>query len=224
MIKIEKKFLFKLGENYSFINPYSLGVVCQSLTASECQKIKFLADGIAIVIYARLFKKKSIKRTSFDDTSLAPIVFQYACHNNLSIALIGGTQENIRQAKSLLENKYPGLRILFSESGYFANQDAYQSCLDKVVSADILIVGMGAGKQEHVLLDARAKGWQGTGFTCGGYLDQIVQARGDEYYPRLLNKLHLRWLYRLLKEPRRLSKRYFKDYPYFLIKFGNKIE
>ncbi|MGP9677057.1 WecB/TagA/CpsF family glycosyltransferase [Halomonas sp. AOP27-A1-41] len=224
MIKLEEEFIFQLGEDYSFINPYSLGVVCQSLIYQECQRINFLADGIAIVAYVRLFKKRVIKRTSFDDTSLAPVVFHHACQNDLSIALIGGTQENIQQAKDLLESKYPGIRILLAEPGYFDNEDVYQNCIDKAVSADILIVGMGAGKQEKVLLSARAKGWQGTGFTCGGYLDQLVQARGDDYYPEFINKFHLRWLYRLLKEPRRLSKRYFSDYPYFLIKFGNKIE
>lgn len=224
MIKLEKEFVFKSGEDYSFINPYSLGVVCQSLTEEECEKINFMADGIAIVVYARIFKKRAIERTSFDDTSLAPIVFHRACQNELSVALIGGTRDNIQQAKILLERKYPGLRIILAKPGYFTNDEEYQKCLHTAASADILIVGMGAGKQEQALFDTRAIGWQGTGFTCGGYLDQLVQARGDDYYPQFVDKFHLRWLYRLLKEPRRLSKRYFKDYPYFLIKFGNKIE
>lgn len=224
MIKLEKEFVFNPGDDYSFINPYSLGVVYQSLSEQECKRINFLADGIAIVIYTRIFKNKAIERTSFDDTSLAPVVFNRACKNELSIALIGGTNDNIQQAKILLEQKYPGIRIVLAQPGYFADDEEYQKCLHTAASADILIVGMGAGKQEKTLLDTRAIGWQGTGFTCGGYLDQLVQARGDDYYPHFVDKLHLRWLYRLLKEPRRLSKRYFKDYPYFLIKFGNKIE
>ncbi|CAM3454806.1 MULTISPECIES: WecB/TagA/CpsF family glycosyltransferase [Halomonas] len=223
MVKLEREFQQEKGVDCSFINPFSLGVVAQELSSEECAKIKFYADGIAIVIYARLFKNKKITRTSFDDTSLAPVVFNHALQQNSTVTLVGGTEDNIQKAKMLLEIKYPGLQVVLARSGYFNSDDEYKLFLKQSNSTDILIVGMGAGKQERVLLDMRESGWKGTGFTCGGYLDQLVEAKGLDYYPELVNKLHLRWLYRIFKEPRRLSKRYFKDYPYYLIKFGNKI-
>lgn len=223
MVKLEREFQQEKGVDCSFINPFSLGVVAQELSSEECAKIKFYADGIAIVIYARLFKNKKITRTSFDDTSLAPVVFNHALQQNSTVTLVGGTEDNIQKAKMLLEIKYPGLQVVLARSGYFNSDDEYKLFLKQSNSTDILVVGMGAGKQERVLLDMRESGWKGTGFTCGGYLDQLVEAKGLDYYPELVNKLHLRWLYRIFKEPRRLSKRYFKDYPYYLIKFGNKI-
>ncbi len=140
------------------------------------------------------------------------------------VALVGGTEENIRQAAQLLVNKYPSLELGYVRSGFFSSDEERQQSLVQAASADIVIVGMGAGKQERLLLDLRAAGWQGTGFTCGGYLDQFVQAKGQDYYPAWVDRLNLRWLYRMMKEPNRLLKRYLKDYPRFLIKYGNKIE
>ncbi|WP_161629680.1 WecB/TagA/CpsF family glycosyltransferase [Halomonas sp. PBN3] len=224
MIKIEKGFRLEEGVDCSFINPFSLGVVVQCLSEKECSEIRFYADGIAVVLYARLFKRKRIERVSFDDTSIAPIVLRHAQVTQKRVALIGGTEENILQAAELLEKKYPSLEITYARSGFFRSDEERQQSLAHAANADIVIVGMGAGKQEHLLLDLRGEGWQGTGFTCGGYLDQFVQAKGQNYYPAWVNRLNLRWLYRVMKEPNRLLKRYLKDYPKFLIKYGNKIE
>jgi N-acetylglucosaminyldiphosphoundecaprenol N-acetyl-beta-D-mannosaminyltransferase len=72
---------------------------------------------------------------------------------------------------------------------------------------------MGASIQERFLLRLVATGWSGFGFTCGGYLDQLVD--GMHYYPRWVDAANLRWAYRLIREPRRLSRRYGMEYPYF---------
>lgn len=224
MIKLEREFHLEERMDYSFINPFSLGAVAQTLNDQECERIKFYADGIAIVAYARLFKKKKIVRTSFDDTSIAPIVFQYAVLHGRAVSLVGGTEKNVCLAKQLLEEKYPGLSIVLARSGYFNSPEERQQCLERAALSDILVVGMGAGKQERMLLDLREAGWQGVGFTCGGYLDQFVHAKGRDYYPAWVDKLNLRWLYRMVKEPNRLLKRYLKDYPHFLVKYGHKIE
>ncbi|AIA76772.1 hypothetical protein FF32_18555 [Halomonas campaniensis] len=224
MIRLEREFHLEEGVDYSFINPFSLGIVAQSLSEQECRQIRFYADGIAVVLYVRLFKGKKIERTSFDDTSIAPVVLGHAQALQRRVALVGGTEENILQAAELLVQKYPGLEISYVRSGFFSCEEERQQSLVNAARADIVIVGMGAGKQERLLLDLRAAGWQGTGFTCGGYLDQFVQAKGQDYYPAWVDRLNLRWLYRMIKEPSRLLKRYLKDYPRFLIKYGNKIE
>ncbi|AQU81856.1 MULTISPECIES: WecB/TagA/CpsF family glycosyltransferase [unclassified Halomonas] len=224
MIKLESEFHLEERVDYSFINPFSLGVVAQTFNEQECKRIRFYADGIAVVAYARLFKSKKIVRTSFDDTSIAPIVFKHAVEHGRTVSLVGGTAENISQAAQLLKEKYPGLSVVFVRSGYFASPEEYQQCLKSAAHSEIVVVGMGAGKQERMLLDLREVGWKGTGFTCGGYLDQFVHAKGQLYYPVWVDKLNLRWLYRMLKEPKRLLKRYLKDYPHNLIKYGNKIE
>lgn len=73
---------------------------------------------------------------------------------------------------------------------------------------DLLLVGMGAGLQERVLLEGAAGMRQGYALTCGGFLDQVLQVR---YYPAWAYPLRLNWLVRLLREPRRLWRRYSVD-------------
>ena len=224
MIELEKRFVFDEGVDYSFVNPFSLGVVAQELSDQECAHFRFFADGIAIVCYMRFLRQRRIQRISFDDTSLAPIVFSHAQHVGLSVALVGGGERLLEQAEPLLTSRYPGLSIIATSPGYFSSPQHYQASLERLALADIVVVGMGAGKQEKLLLDLRKNGWQGTGFTCGGYFDQWVQARGQHYYPAWIDRFNMRWLYRLFKEPRRLAKRYLKDYPIYLIRYGHKLK
>ena len=64
--------------------------------------------------------------------------------------------------------------------------------------------------QEQFLIDLQKSGWQGVGYTCGGFLHQT--AKGIQYYPKWVNRLGLRAFYRMYDEPQ-LIKRYFIEYP-----------
>ncbi|NJO34267.1 MAG: hypothetical protein HC869_15170 [Rhodospirillales bacterium] len=68
--------------------------------------------------------------------------------------------------------------------------------------------------QESFLLRLRQQGFNGVGFTCGGFLDQY--SIGKQYYPTWIDRLELRWLYRLIMEPGRLWRRYFVEYQPFV--------
>ncbi len=77
--------------------------------------------------------------------------------------------------------------------------------LVRELEPDMLLVGLGAGLQEQVLVEgARAMG-RGYAMTCGGFLDQVLQ---PGYYPSWAYPLRLNWLVRLAREPRRLWHRY----------------
>ncbi|MEC7527357.1 MAG: glycosyltransferase, partial [Bacteroidota bacterium] len=49
-----------------------------------------------------------------------------------------------------------------------------------------------------------------------GFLHQSFQ--NTDYYPNWVNKLNVRWLYRIYNEPK-LIKRYTIDYSWFLVVF-----
>jgi N-acetylglucosaminyldiphosphoundecaprenol N-acetyl-beta-D-mannosaminyltransferase len=55
------------------------------------------------------------------------------------------------------------------------------------------------------------------GFTCGGFLDQIIKYKGA--YPEWIDHYNLRFLYRLIKEPKRLWRRYLIEYQVFLYRY-----
>jgi N-acetylglucosaminyldiphosphoundecaprenol N-acetyl-beta-D-mannosaminyltransferase len=77
------------------------------------------------------------------------------------------------------------------------------------------------GIQENFLLQLKRFGWSGICFTCGGYLDQGGQ--NFDYYPEIINRLNLRFLYRLVREPRSLWRRYLLEYTIFLKLLSKKI-
>lgn len=80
--------------------------------------------------------------------------------------------------------------------------------LIREVQPDLVLVGLGAGLQEQVLAEAAAAMTRGYALTCGGFMDQVVQ---PNYYPSWAYPLRLNWLVRVLREPRRLWRRYTVD-------------
>jgi beta-1,4-glucosyltransferase len=73
------------------------------------------------------------------------------------------------------------------------------------IEPDLVLVGLGAGLQEKVLIEAAEGMVRGYALTCGGFLDQVLQGG---YYPSWAYPLRLNWLVRLAREPRRLWRRY----------------
>ena len=107
-----------------------------------------------------------------------------------------------RAAKNLAEN-YPGLLIAGTHDGYF-NEDAPVVEAVNAASPDLLLVCLGAPKQEKWMRSNAAKLAVGLMIGAGGSLD--VFAGTAERAPEGWQKAGLEWLYRLLKEPRRIGR------------------
>jgi len=151
-------------------------------------------------------------------TSIATEVFAAASCNGDSIFFVGAKQEEVEAAASRIKEAFPSLRVLGARSGYFesaAEKEDFVSGL-RTLSPDIVVAGMGTPMQEEFLVALANAGWRGKGFTCGGFLHQTAKAL--KYYPDWINALHLRWAYRIYDEPK-LFKRYFLQYPKFLLVF-----
>ena len=85
------------------------------------------------------------------------------------------------------------------------------------MNPDFLIVGMGVLMQERFLLKVRDSGYQGIGFTCGGFIHQTAKDEID-YYPGWVDRMNLRFLYRMYKE-KHTRKRYIQTALFFPAKF-----
>ena len=147
-----------------------------------------------------------------DMTSLAPVLFNLATNEGKSIFFMGSKESEIGQFIDVLKVKFPDVPVKGFRSGYFVSEEEYHTCLEELAAEkpDILVCGMGTPKQEQVLIDLKSKGWDGMGITCGGFIHQT--ASSFDYYPRLFQKLNIRWVYRIIDEPK-LFRRYFIDYP-----------
>jgi N-acetylglucosaminyldiphosphoundecaprenol N-acetyl-beta-D-mannosaminyltransferase len=201
----------------TFINPS-----CVALDSKTPRFAKALArfdmvlpDGIGLSKAAEILNGVRAQRISFDSTSLALAVFKEAVRRDSRVLLMGGTPGVAQRAAKRIRESYPDLRIVGALDGYGPRDEKIAQII--ALAPDVIVCGMGAIAQEEMLLDLADAGWCGCGFTCGGYLDQLYG--GLRYYPGWIDAMNLRWAYRLAREPRRLGRRYFGDYPQFFLAF-----
>ncbi len=203
----------------TFVNPHACWVMRQEGGyLDSLRAFDFVAcDGIGMILACRLAGLPCIRREAFDLTSLARPVFDWARHNGTGVVLVGGVDGVAAQAAEVLATLFPGLEIPATFSGYGDGPErAKRYCLAK--QPGLVVCGMGAPLQERFLLGLVDAGWRGAGFTCGGFLDQT--ASGGEYFPAWIDRLNLRFLYRLAREPRRLWRRYLVQYQVFTARFA----
>lgn len=209
----------------TFLNLHSLYLIEREIDLIDKLDFMFI-DGILLKWFIEKSKRIKLKRVSFDMTSLAKHLFDFASKFKKTIYIIGGTKNDIEIAIENILAKYQDLNIVGFQSGYFKNKTEENNTILEIVSKSpqIIIVGMGTPRQEHFLISLQKEGWNGLGFTCGAFIKQT--AKRLNYYPKVLDKLHLRWLYRLFDQPK-LAKRYFFEYPkvlYELILFKSKYD
>jgi N-acetylglucosaminyldiphosphoundecaprenol N-acetyl-beta-D-mannosaminyltransferase len=200
----------------SFVNPYAcyLARTHDDYTDLLAGLDMVACDGVGMVAAARLAGLSRVKRESFDFTSMAGPVFSWASESAVRVQLVGGQEGVARCAARELEQLYPSLKIVACYSGFGDEPNAAiaQARSDRV---GLIVCGMGAPRQERHLAALRATGWAGIGITCGGFFDQI--SSGPDYYPPWVDRFNLRFAYRLVREPRRLWRRYLLEYRYFLL-------
>lgn len=196
--------------NITFLNPFSYLFFRKNQHLFSSFDMIFI-DGFLLVVLLRIIGIRS-KRTSFDMTSLAPKVFERCINSDKSIYFIGSDDASINSFITRIQNEYPRLNIVGFRNGYFKNDREYNSAVKLIVETqpDVLVVGMGTPKQEQFLIDFKKTGGKGIGYTCGGFIHQT--AKGINYYPKFFNQYNLRWLYRIIDEPK-LLKRYLFHYP-----------
>lgn len=206
------------GKVYTYLNPVSY------LTALENKKLfsqmdGIFADGGLLVKAIKLVYCKQVTRRSFDMTSMAPELFAYAAEHGKTIYIVASKQEQVEKAVEIFRERYPNVKFAGHRNGYFANENEMEQEAKHIaeLNPDFLIVGMGALMQEKFLLKVKHAGYQGIGFTCGGFIHQTSRNEID-YYPSWVDKTNLRFAYRMWKEPH-TRKRYLMAGLLFPAKF-----
>ena len=189
------------GKVYTYLNPVSY------LTALDNKELfsqldGIFADGGLLVKAIKMVYGKQVTRRSFDMTSMAPELFSYAEKYGKTIYIVASKQEQVEKAVEIFRERYPKVKFAGYRNGYFANEDEMEQEAKHIteLNPDFLIVGMGALMQEKFLLKVKNAGYQGIGFTCGGFIHQTFRNEID-YYPAWVDKTNLRFVYRMWKEP-----------------------
>lgn len=206
------------GKAYTYLNPVSY------LTALDNKELfsqldGIFADGGLLVKAIKMVYGKQVTRRSFDMTSMAPELFAYVAKHGKTIYIVASKQEQVEKAMEIFRERYPKVKFAGYRNGYFASEsemDVEAKYIAKL-NPDFLIVGMGALMQEKFLLKVKNAGYQGVGFTCGGFIHQTSRNEID-YYPAWVDKTNLRFVYRMWKEPH-TRKRYVMAGLLFPVRF-----
>jgi N-acetylglucosaminyldiphosphoundecaprenol N-acetyl-beta-D-mannosaminyltransferase len=168
------------------------------------------ADGWPIVALGRFLGVK-ISRTTGSD--MVKPVIELLLKLGKSVAIVGSEKAALGEAVDVLRARYPALRVSYTNAppfGFDPLSDDAERILHEVVQsgAAVCLVALGAPKQE--IFAARAMkitpevGYISVGAAIDFLANRQVRA------PRRIQQLGLEWLWRLVRNPRRLFWRYFK--------------
>ena len=215
--KIKGKFLPSKGLNF-YLNPQVAFMMSKNSNLKSIYKIaeNVYLDGILLVWIFKLISKKSYKRLSPDFSSYMHDLLSHVKKSKLRLAVIGGGPHEINNFCDKVE-RINSINIQLSKDGYFdSDEDVIKNVIEKNI--DVLLLGLGTPKQEVLASELVFQYSNIEVYTCGAFISQEAQKTDNEnYYPNWIDKLNLRFLYRIYKNPK-LIKRYTYNY-FFGIKY-----
>jgi len=147
----------------------------------------------------------AVKRQGKPVTKLAGVDFvghiaQWCAREGKSLFLFGAAEGIADAAAAKLQERYPGLRIAGTRSGFFT-PDEEPAVLEQIrtASPDVLFVALGVPRQEKWIAKHQKALGVPVAMGVGGSFD--VLADRVKRAPVGFQRLHLEWLYRLIQEP-----------------------
>ncbi len=162
-------------------------------------------DGMGVIFASWVFGQPLRERVNAAD--LMPEFCHLCAERGYKLFLLGGETGVAEKAAEHLARDYPGLAIVGARHGFF--DEAESPALIEEINAsgaDILLVGMGAPRQEVWIRRHKEELKVPVAWGVGALLDYYA-----EKFPRApvwMRRVGLEWFYRLLLEPGRLWKRY----------------
>jgi N-acetylglucosaminyldiphosphoundecaprenol N-acetyl-beta-D-mannosaminyltransferase len=172
-----------------------------------------LVDGAPVLWASRLLGSPLPQRVAGSD--LVPMLFEAAGANDpLKAYLLGAAPGVAQRAAARIRSRWPGVEVVgtYSPPPGFENDEAEnQAILARIADArpDVLIVGLGAPKQELWVHQHRDSIAAKVALCVGATIDFLAGERSRA--PVWMREIGLEWLYRIITEPRRLAGRYVKD-------------
>ncbi|MCP5048498.1 MAG: WecB/TagA/CpsF family glycosyltransferase [bacterium] len=147
-------------------------------------------------------------------------VLEKANKKSLKVYLYGSTETTLNSFSSFIKKNYPNVDLCGIHIDRFrdATPEEDEEDIQKInnAGANIVLVGRGCPRQEVWVADHLGKinaAMMAVGAAFDFHAGTVKQA------PKWMQDRGLEWLYRLIKEPRRLWKRYFVTNSYFIYLF-----
>lgn len=176
-----------------------------------------LVDSALLMLAGRFLGTPFKEKISGSD--ITPELCKLAAQKGYKLFFLGGREGAAVKAKEALEGTLPGIQIVGTYCPPFGfEKDAAENKkiieLIKAAKPDILLVGLGAPKQEKWIYQY----YQELGVPVSGGIGVTFEfiAGMVKRAPVWMQKCGLEWLWRLIMEPARLWRRYLvEDMPFF---------
>lgn len=215
MSSLEQRGMSKNVSKFAFVNAdcgnnfFNDGSYKQILNSFD----QVYPDGVGVKIAARM-QGCSLKE-NVNGTDMFPLLCEQLQAKGKSLYLHGATDAVLRKLVKSLGVSYPRLKISGYSDGYsYASRpEELQSHINNS-EADILLVALGAPRQERWINDNSSKLSVAAVIGVGGLFDfysgEVSRA------PEWLRELSMEWVWRLLQQPKEKLSRYLVGNPLFL--------
>jgi len=175
------------------------------------------ADGVPVVWASKLLKTPIRGRVTGLD--LLPKFAEKASKKGYKFFLMGASEGVAEKLTEVLETRFPGLEIAGTYSPPFAEtftEEENEKMINMInqSGADVLWVSLTSPKQDYWIAEHFEQLDVSVAAGVGAAFD--VVAGNITRAPLWMQKSGLEWLFRLINEPGRLSKRYLIEAPLFI--------
>lgn len=157
-------------------------------------------DGIGVVWASKYSRYRLTERVAGYD--LTQRLMAELADTEATFYFFGGAPGVAAAAARKMKKQYPALKIVGGHNGYFDEKEEKRIIQNiKSLSPSILLVGLGAPKQEKWIYDNLRLTGAKLAIGVGGSFD--VMAGNVKRAPKLFQRLGLEWFYRLITQPTR---------------------
>ncbi len=206
------------SQSKSLVVPVNLDMMRVSYKDIEFQNIInnsdiSLIDGKPLIWFSNLYRKKFKHKVSGSD--LVYPLLEMMNKNGYSLFIVGGKEDVAAKAMENIKDKYEDIKIAGFYSppyGFEKDEKETDKTIEKINEANpqVVLLCLSAPKQEKFYSRNKDKLISATYVCAGATVDflagQIKRA------PKWMSSIGLEWFFRLLKEPKRLIKRYWLDF------------
>ncbi|MDO5292480.1 MAG: WecB/TagA/CpsF family glycosyltransferase [bacterium] len=171
-----------------------------------------LPDGKPLLWIAKRMNTPIKEKVSGSD--LFPKLCERASEKGYRMFFLGAKEGIAKQAAENLTKRFEGLEVVGTYSpsfGFEQKSDELNEIRNMIWKAnpDILIVGLGCPKQEKFVHEYCKELGVPVALCLGASMD--FEAGNIKRAPKWMQNVGLEWFYRLIKEPRRMFRRYLVD-------------
>lgn len=176
------------------------------------QRMTMFNDGSGIDMASRHIYRSSFPE-NLNGTDLTPALLE-RLPEGTGIYLVGGEPKTVESAGRAISAAFPNIRVVGWQHGYFQPDESH-GIVNAIRKSDarLVLVGMGHPRQE-IWAATHGPAIDAPLICVGAMIDRF--AGKFRRAPLWVRRLGAEWVFRLVREPRRLAKRYIWGNAVFL--------